>query len=116
MVSAASLGRGCTQPGTSCQTSGFTSTARKDMLGMGLIETTSLAYERSVLATNATAAREHSNICDSITNWCLALVHRPLRRGYSPQRERVRQHKCAAWLSGRADDVLEWSMQTAVWT
>ena len=35
---------------------------------------------------------------------------------YSPQRERVRQHKFAAWLSGRADDVLEWSTQTAEWT
>jgi hypothetical protein len=35
-----------------------------------------LAYERSVLATNPAAAREHSNRCDSITNWRLALVRR----------------------------------------
>ena len=43
---------------------------------MGRIDATSLAYERSVLATNPTAAREHSHICDSITNWCFALVCR----------------------------------------
>jgi hypothetical protein len=44
---------------------------------MGCLEATSLAYERGVLTTNPAAAREHSNICDSITNWCLSLVCRP---------------------------------------
>jgi hypothetical protein len=43
---------------------------------MGHIETTSLAYQRSVLATNAATARGHSNMCDSITNWCLAVVRK----------------------------------------
>jgi hypothetical protein len=49
--------------------------AEEDFLGpdrMGRIDAASLAYERSVLATNPAAAREHSSICDSITNWCLA--------------------------------------------
>jgi hypothetical protein len=57
-------------------TSAREATARSGMLGMGRIDAASLAYERSVLATNPAAAREHSNICDSITNWCLALVCR----------------------------------------
>jgi hypothetical protein len=41
---------------------------------VGCIDATNLAYERSVLASNPAAAREHSNICDSITTWCLPLV------------------------------------------
>jgi hypothetical protein len=45
--------------------------------GMGRIEATSVAHERSVLATNPAATCEHSNICDSVTNWGLALVRRP---------------------------------------
>jgi hypothetical protein len=44
---------------------------------MGRIEATSLAHERSLLATNPAATCEHSNRCDSVTNWCLALVCRP---------------------------------------
>src|SRR5437762_793826 len=47
------------------------------MLRMGRIDTASLAYEQSVLKTNPAAAPEHSNIRDSITNWCVALVRRP---------------------------------------
>jgi hypothetical protein len=38
------------------------------MFGMGRIDATGLAYERSVLATNPTTPREHSNICDPIAN------------------------------------------------
>ena len=41
---------------------------------MGRIDAASLAYEQSVLKTNPAAAREHSNIRDSITNRCVALV------------------------------------------
>jgi hypothetical protein len=41
---------------------------------MGDIEATSLAYERSVLATNPAVARGRFNVRHSITNWRLALV------------------------------------------
>jgi hypothetical protein len=41
---------------------------------MGRIDTASLAYEQSVLKTSPAVARVHSNIHDSITNWCVALV------------------------------------------
>ena len=51
---------------------------------MGRIDAASLAYGRSVLSTNPAAAREHSNICDSITNWCVALVCRPDPAGLPP--------------------------------
>jgi hypothetical protein len=44
---------------------------------MGRVEATGMAYERSILAANPADSREHSNICDSITNWCVALVCRP---------------------------------------
>ena len=43
---------------------------------MGRLDATSLAHKRSVLATNPAAARGHSHICDSITNWCFSLVRR----------------------------------------
>ena len=43
----------------------------------GRIEATILAYERSVVATDSAAAREHSNICDSITNRHLSLACGP---------------------------------------
>src|ERR1700693_201192 len=51
------------------------------MLGMGRIEAATLAYERSILATDSAASRQHFNVCDSITNWCLTLV-----RGQDPAR------------------------------
>ena len=41
---------------------------------MGRIDTASLAYEQGVLSTNPASSREHSNLRDSITNWCVALV------------------------------------------
>ena len=56
-------------------------TTRSGILGMGHIEATSLAYERSVQPTNPASAREHPNIYHSITNRCLALV-----RGQDPAR------------------------------
>jgi hypothetical protein len=62
-------------------TSAREATARTGVLGMGRIEATGLAHERSVLATDSAAAREHSHLCDSFTNWCLALV-----RGQDPAR------------------------------
>src|ERR1019366_1453768 len=62
--------------GVGAVTSAREATTRAGVLGMGRIEATTLAHERSVLATNPTAAREHSNVCYSITNWCLALVCR----------------------------------------
>ena len=43
---------------------------------MGRLKAACLAYEHSVLSTNPAAARKHSNIRDSITNWCVALVCR----------------------------------------
>ena len=46
-----------------------------------------LAYQRSVLATNPAASREHSHISNSITNWCLALVCRPNPGRLSPTSE-----------------------------
>ena len=54
------------------------------MLRMGRIDTTRLAHEQSVLSTDPAAASENSNICDSITNWCLALVRRPDSAGLLP--------------------------------
>jgi len=43
---------------------------------MERLKAASFAYEHSVLSTNPTAARKHSNIRDSITNRCVALVCR----------------------------------------
>ena len=51
---------------------------------MGHIDATSVAHERSVLATNPAATCEHSNICDSITNRRLALVRGPNPARLSP--------------------------------
>ena len=43
---------------------------------MERLKAASLAYEQSVLSTNPAAACKHSNIRDSITNRCVALVCR----------------------------------------
>src|ERR1700674_1610274 len=56
-------------------------THAQDMLGRGRIETASVAYQRSIYPACPAAAREHHNICYSITNWCLASV-----RGQDPAR------------------------------
>ena len=48
--------------------------SRPSMLGMGRIEAASLAYERSVLATNTAAARGRIIICYSSTDWSFPLV------------------------------------------
>jgi hypothetical protein len=44
---------------------------------MGRIETTKLAYKRSVLATNPTIARRCSNLRHSISHWSFPLVREP---------------------------------------
>jgi hypothetical protein len=41
---------------------------------MGRLNAASLAHEQSVLSTGPAAAREHSNIHDSLTNRCVTLV------------------------------------------
>ncbi len=66
--------RGPSRRSRECDPMGRAATARRGMLGMGRIEATSLAHDRSVRGTNPAAAREHSHLCDPITNWCLALV------------------------------------------
>ncbi len=77
LVSAANLGpRGCTQPGISCQKCDLVSKARTSILRVGRIKPTSLAHERSVRSANPASTSERTNIRDSITNWCFALVPR----------------------------------------
>jgi hypothetical protein len=44
---------------------------------MGGIETTKLAYKRSVLATNPTIARRCSNLRHSVSHWSFPLVRKP---------------------------------------
>jgi hypothetical protein len=51
------------------------------------VETTGVAYERSILATDPATSREYPHICNSITNWCLAMVCRPNPRRLSPPSE-----------------------------
>jgi len=55
---------------------GFPSIAPSGLLEMRRIDATSVAYQRSILATSPAAAFEHSKRCDSIKNWSLALVCR----------------------------------------
>jgi HsdM N-terminal domain len=68
-------------------TSAREATARTGVLGMGRIHAACLAYERSLLATNSAATREHPNRCGSVTHWCLALVCRPNPARLSPTSE-----------------------------
>ena len=67
------------------------------MLGMGRIEATSLAYERSVLATNPGAARGHSNVCYSITNWSFPLVRGSDSRRLPPASEALASTSKTCW-------------------
>ena len=62
-------------------TSAREATARSGMLGIGRIDAASLAYERSVLATNPAATGERFNIRHSITDRSIPLV-----RGQDPAR------------------------------
>ena len=76
--------RSCTQPGSSCKTWGNAAQACKGMLRMGRVDAAILAYKRSVRQKNPAFACEHSNFCDSITDWCIALVRRPAPAGLPP--------------------------------
>jgi hypothetical protein len=54
------------------------------MFGMGRIEAATLAYERSVLATNPAVARRCVNFGHSVTDWNIPLVCEPDTPGYRP--------------------------------
>jgi hypothetical protein len=87
----------CTQSGSSCKTWSNTAKACKGMLRMGCIDTASLAYEQSVLSTVPASAREHSNLRDSITNWCVALVCRPNPAGLPPAPKALADARPNGW-------------------
>ncbi len=72
------------QPRGSCETCSFAATPRTGVLGMGSIEATSMAYERSILAANPTAARGRFHIRYSVTDWSFPLVRGPDSPRYRP--------------------------------
>jgi hypothetical protein len=77
------------------------------MLGMGRIDAAGLAYEQSVLSTNSAAACEPSNVGDSITNRCVALVRRPDPAGLSPAPKTLAGAGGTGWCFAELTDPFE---------